>query len=90
MHHCHLLAGVQPRRQQDMTPLGPSVVEDLYPLLARHMCVLILAAAATEAADEACLLLLAWAAMPLSWAVVSCLHRDDSTLVPTEHQVQCV
>lgn len=73
-----------------MTPLGPGVVKDLYPLLAGHMCVLIVAAAATEAADEACLLLLARAAMPLSWAVVSCLHRYDRTVVPTEHQVYSV
>ena len=71
-----------------MTPLGSSMVKDLYPLLARHMCVLILAAAATEAADEACLLLLARAAMPLSWAIVSCLQRQNSAVVPAEHQVQ--
>ena len=59
-----------------MTPLGTGMVKDLNPFLARHVCVLVLAAAATEAADEACLLLLAWAAMPLSWAVVSRLHTQ--------------
>lgn len=59
-----------------MTPLGTGMVEYLDPLLARHVCVLRLAAAATEAADEACLLLLARAAMPLSWAVVSRLHQQ--------------
>ena len=59
-----------------MTPLGAGMVKDLDPLLAGHMCVLRLAAAATESADEACLLLLARAAMPLSWAVVSRLHQQ--------------
>ena len=57
-----------------MAPLGTSVVKDLDPLLAGHMGVLRLAAAATEAADEAGLLLLTWAAMPLCRAVVSCLQ----------------
>jgi len=81
----------QNQHQRAADLLGTSVVKDLDPLLAWHMGILRLLAMSTQAADQACLLLLARAAMPKQRRVVGCLysHTPFSFLSSTVHHSAC-